>query len=65
VLNAGSVVGGSLNTFGSIEVNVTEADLNTLSLTRQVNTAYDEIRIGTTLSDVVTAVPEPSSTALL
>ena len=66
VLNAGSVTGGSLNQIGStIEIDVTEGDLDTLSLTRQVNTAYDEIRIGESLDDVIGVVPEPSTTALL
>ena len=65
VLNAGSVTGGSLNQIGStIEIDVTEGDLDTLSLTRQVNTAYDEIRIGESLDDVL-GIPEPSTTALL
>ena len=66
-LNAGSVVGGTLNQIGStIEVNVDESTLDTLSLTRQVNTAYDEIRVADNLNEVLgLAVPEPSSLALL
>lgn len=48
---------------GSIEVDADESLLGTLNVTRQVNTAFDEIRIGSTLESVV--VPEPSSFALL
>ena len=67
-LNAGSVTGGTLNPIAStLEVNVTQASLDTLSLTRQVNTAWDEIRIGTSLSDVLgsSVIPEPSTAALV
>jgi MYXO-CTERM domain-containing protein len=63
-LNAGSIAGGTLNEITSILVDVNQSTLDTLSLTRQVNTAYDEIRIGTTLNDVI-PVPEPGSLALL
>ena len=53
-LNAGQIEGGSLVTIGNvIEVDIDQSALDTLSLTRQVNTAYDEIRIGTTLDDVL------------
>ena len=63
-LNAGSVFGGTLNPIAStIEVDVDQGDLDTLSLTRQVNTAYDEIRIGSSLNDVL-GIPEPSSIML-
>ncbi len=53
-LDGGSTIaGGFLVQIGStIEVDVDESTLDTLSLTRQVNTAYDEIRIGTTQADV-------------
>ncbi|HKK18199.1 MAG TPA: hypothetical protein VJ952_05910, partial [Opitutales bacterium] len=44
VLNGGSVTGGSLSAITSLVVNADESLLNTLNLTRQVNTAYDEIR---------------------
>lgn len=64
LLNDGSVVDGTLDLVTSIEVDVDESLLNTLNVTRQVNTAYDEIRIGTTFDSVVLAIPEPS-TALL
>ncbi len=63
-LNAGSIVGGSLVPITSIEVDADESLLDTLSLTRQVNTHYDEIRIGESLPDVL-AVPEPSLTCLM
>ena len=62
-----SVTGGTLNLITSIDVDITEADIDTINLTRQVNTACDEIRVGTSLDDVLglTTVPEPSSTALI
>ncbi len=63
-LNNGSVIGGTLDEITSIEVDVDESLLDTLNVTRQVNTAYDEIRIGTTLDSVIVAIPEPT-TALL
>ena len=53
---------GNLVAFGSLEVDVDESLLGTLNVTRQVNTAYDEIRIGTSLASVI---PEPSTTGLL
>lgn len=37
----------------TIEVDVDESTLDTLSLTRQVNTAWDEIRIGSSFADVI------------
>jgi hypothetical protein len=51
----------------TLEVNLTESDIDTLSLTRQRRPTYDEIRVGSSLDDVLglTAVPEPSSTALI
>ncbi len=48
----------------SIEVDVDESLLDTLVLTRQVNTAFDEIRIGTTLDDVLGLVPPPTGTVI-
>ena len=40
--------------------------LDTISLTRQVNVNYDELRIGTSLDDVLgVVIPEPSSMSLL
>jgi len=64
LLNGGSIVGGSLSQICStMEVDVDQSTLDTLSLTRQVNTAYDEIRIGTSFDDVV--VPEPATLGLL
>ena len=60
-LNGGSVAGGTLNAIAStIDVNVDQSALDTLSLTRQVNTAYDEIRIGTPLNDALgIPIPDP------
>ena len=63
-LNAGSITGGTLNEITSIEVDVDQSTLDTLSLTRQVNSAYDEIRIATTLDEAL-GVPEPGSLTLL
>lgn len=55
----------NLNQIGStIEVNVDETTLDTLSLTRQVNTAYDEIRIATSFEEVI-GIPEPASLILI
>ena len=61
-LDGGSVVGGTLNAIAStIEIDVDQSALDTLSLTRQVNTAYDEIRIGTSLEDVL-GIESPAAT---
>lgn len=48
----------------TIEIDADESTLDTLNMTRQVNTAFDEIRIGST-SVSVGIVPEPGSLALL
>lgn len=69
-LSGGSVAGGTLSPIAStIEINVdqtTSQMLDTINLTRQVNVNYDELRIGTTLDDVLGAqIPEPSSIMLL
>lgn len=63
---SGSVTADMANLvqFGQLEVDVDESLLDTLNVTRQVNTAYDEIRIGTTIDSVIVAIPEPT-TALL
>jgi len=54
LLDAGSVEGGVLSQICStLEVNVDQTALDTLNLTRQVNSAYDEIRIGMSLNDVL------------
>lgn len=48
----------------SLEVDMNQSTLDTLSMTRQVNTHYDEIRIGTSLGEVLglaPTIPEPSS----
>ena len=64
-MNAGSVVGGTLNPIASpIEVDVEQSLLDTVNLTRQVNLNYDELRIGSSLDDVL-AIPEPSAALLL
>ncbi len=67
--SGGSVISGesNLTQVGStLDVDFDQAAFDTLSLTRQVNTAYDEIRIGTELDDALglTVVPEPSSAIL-
>ncbi|WP_146209308.1 hypothetical protein [Coraliomargarita sinensis] len=49
----------------TIEFDMDESTLNTLNLTRQVNVNYDEVRIGTTLGDVLVPVPEASTFTLL
>lgn len=65
-LNAGSVVGGTLNAIGAtIEVDLNENDLGLINLNRQRKFDADEIRIGESLGDVVFAIPEPSSSALV
>ncbi|MBI1338497.1 MAG: PEP-CTERM sorting domain-containing protein [Phycisphaera sp.] len=60
-----TVAGGSLSLITSLEVDVTQSSLDTLSLTRQVNTAYDEIRIGQSLDEVLGVIPEPATLVLL
>ncbi len=45
----------------SIEVDVDENLLDTLNVARQMNTAYDELHVGTTLHDVLGLVPPPSA----
>lgn len=64
VTDDGGLDAGDLVLIDTIEADVDEATLSTLSLTRQVNVNYDEVRIGTTLNDVL-GVPEPTSLALL
>ncbi len=51
--------------FASIEVDVDQSLINRLNVTRQVNTAYDEIRIGTTLDSVLGLVEPPSGTLMI
>ncbi len=64
-LNGGVIDGSALTQIGdSLQVNINEADLDRLQITRQRRPSYDEIRIGTTLDDVLGVIPEPS-TALL
>lgn len=70
-LNAGSIIGGTLNPIAStIEVSVNQGDLDVVNLTRQVNLNYDELRIGTSLDAVLgieaeaAPIPEPSAFAL-
>jgi len=48
----------------TLEVNITQADLDTVNLTRQRSVAYDELRIGTSFEDVG-VVPEPATLAML
>lgn len=65
-LNGGSVVGGTLNAIAStIEGDVDQSVLDLININRQVEFEGDELRIGTTFDDVVTAVPEASTFALI
>lgn len=63
-LNDGAMAGGSLNEITSLEVDLDQTLLTTLNVTRQVNTHYDEIRIGETLADVLAAGPAPVGLAI-
>jgi len=69
LLNGGSVEGGTLNQIAStLEVNVDQSLLDTVNLTRQVNTNFDELRIATTLEEALglpAPIPEPSTALLL
>lgn len=57
LLNGGSIVGGTLSQIASpIEANVSQSTLNTLNITRQVNTNYDEFKLGTCLADLLDGV---------
>ncbi|BCX46742.1 hypothetical protein HAHE_06500 [Haloferula helveola] len=57
-----TVAGGALSQIASpIEVDVDQTVLDTLNVTRQVSTSYDEIRIGTSLADVVPGAGAPAS----
>lgn len=47
--------------FATLTADVDETLLNTLVIARQVNTAYDEIRIGTSQDDVILFVPTPAA----
>lgn len=59
-----SIFGGNLSLITAIEADVDQSLLDTLLLTRRVNTNFDEIRIGTTLQSVL-PVPEPTRALLL
>jgi hypothetical protein len=64
-LNAGSVVGGTLNQIGStVEANVDQSTLDLINFNRQVKFDADELRIGTSLNDVL-VIPEPATMSLL
>ena len=53
-LNAGSVVGGTLNAIATtIEVDVDQTTLDLINLNRQRKFDADELRIGTSLNDVL------------
>lgn len=65
VADDGSLDAGDLGlAIDTIEANIDESTLTTLSFTRQVNVNYDEYRITTTLDEAL-GVPEPGSLALL
>ena len=49
----------------TIEVDVDQSELDRLNVTRQVNTAFDEIRIGTTLDSVLGLVEPPAGTLII
>jgi hypothetical protein len=53
----------------TLEVDVNQSLLGMVNLTRQVNLNYDELRIGTSLDDVLgiqaAAVPEPGTFVLV
>lgn len=59
-----SLASSSLVEVTSLEVDADESLPDTLNVTRQVNTAYDEIRIGASYDDV-SPVPEASTFALI
>ncbi len=53
-LNAGSIDGGTLSPIAStIEIDIDETQLDTLSLTRHVETSYDEIRMAVTFDELL------------
>ncbi|WP_233246151.1 hypothetical protein [Coraliomargarita sinensis] len=61
-LNAGSVVGSSLDQIGSsVTAEIDETALDLINLNRQRYFEADEIRIGQSLDDVVIARPRASS----
>jgi hypothetical protein len=61
-LNGGVIDGSDLTQIGdTLEVDIAEAGLDRLQITRQRRPSYDEIRIGTSLDDVLGVVPEPSA----
>lgn len=64
VANDGSLDASDLILIDTLEIDANETTLDTLSLTRQVNLNWDEVRITTTLDEAL-GVPEPSSLALL
>ena len=55
----GSLDAGDLTLIATIEADMDESTLDTLNLTRQVNVNYDEVRIGTSMTDVLPVIPEP------
>lgn len=51
--------------FGVEKLDLDLGTANRITMYHTGSFAFDEIRIGTTFSDVVTAVPEPSSALLV
>ncbi len=60
-----TMAGGELHEIVALNVDIDRTKLNTLNLTRQVSTAYDEIRIGTTLNSVLGLVDPPAGTIVI
>jgi hypothetical protein len=61
-----NLVGGTLNQICStIEVDVAQTNLTVMSLTRQVNVAYDEIRVASTLDEVLGYIAPPVGTTII
>lgn len=66
LLNEGSVEGGTLDQVGStLALDIDETSLDLLNLNRQRYFEADEIRIGTSLTDVVSNSPIPEPTTAL
>lgn len=56
--------GNLISIAAAVEVDVDESALDVLNVTRQVNTAYDEIRVADNFAEVI-GIPEPASLILL
>ena len=66
VTNDGTLGVDDLVLIDSIEIDLDESTIDTLSLTRQVNLNWDEVRVTTSVEEALGfPIPEPSSLALL